>query len=213
MNGPYYEGGRYWGRITEHRLGKAKTGTPQLILRFQIMGMIDPGDPDGNLLAVDQQYERTVYRTLTDKNQTHVPEYVLEDLSVLGFAGGSTAVLDQDHPEAMPLRGKEMAFYCEHKEKWGGSPGEMQETWSIGRATGGGKAATPLEDKEQRQLDALFGKAIKMNPGAVTQAKAAQTEQQAVSEPTIQDVEVAPAAEPPPMVDTNADEGEDHIPF
>ncbi len=117
MSGPFYEGGRYWGRITEHKLGKAKTGMPQLILKFQVIGMVDPGNPDGNLLAVEQQYERTLFRTLLDGKRTHVPDYVLENLAALGFAGGTTSVLDQDHPQAMALRGKELAFYCEHEER------------------------------------------------------------------------------------------------
>ena len=143
---------------------------------------------------------------------------MLEQLSLLGFVGGSTLLLDQDHPQAMPLRGKELAFWCEHKPKqvqqgdqWVDTS-EIREVWSIGHASGGGTAATPLEDKEQRQLDALFGKALNMNPGAVAQAKQVQAEQ-AAPEPTMENVDVAPAATQPPVVDMTVPEGEDDIPF
>lgn len=220
MSGPYYQPGAYWGRITSHRVEPASTGTPQLILRFEVVGIVNPSDTEGTLLPVTANYERTVWQCLTNKEQNAIPDFVVEQLSVLGFDGTNSHALDDRDPERLPLIGKELAFYCKHEPKqekvgkdWVNTTA-MKESWQISNVSSGSKKeeVDPLDAKGFRKLDALFGKALNMNPGAVAQAKQVQAEQ-AAPEPTMENVDVAPAATQPPVVDMTVPEGEDDIPF
>ena len=157
MARPFYEPGRYWGKITRQKLGQASTGTPQLVLSFTVLGKVDPADPDGNLLPVMQQYERTIFRSITEKTI----EWVGQDLETLGFTGGSYRQFDEDDPECCDLRGNELAFSCNHEAHY--KTGEPCEKWSIA-SDGSGLEVKPLDDQAIRKLDAMFGKQLKKKP-------------------------------------------------
>jgi hypothetical protein len=153
-----YEGGAaYWGRVTKQAMGKTSNGNPQLVVSFAIMGKINPADPEGELLPCPDG-ERTMYRPITEKTA----EYVWEDIEAL------CAAKSIDVPDAMrrldPERadfscdfaGAELAWFCKHEPY----NGKLHEKWQISRKTGA-SAGDPLDDKEMRQLDALFGKRLK----------------------------------------------------
>lgn len=166
MMGTFYQPSRYWGKIVDHQMTKAKTGTPQFVITFLVVGRVNPEDPDGDLLGVEQQYERSVYRSITDKTVS----YVLEDLQRLGVEIASWSELDMGDANAVALKGRELAFSCQHEPDQSGK--QLREKWSI---AGDGFQHVPLERDDVRKLDALFGKAL-------TKAKAGRT---------------APALEPP----------------
>ena len=167
-NGPFYEPGRYWGRVTRQKLGKTRNGNPQLVLTFLVVGKVNPAEPDGDLLGVPEQYERSLYRVITDNTL----DYVIQDLDTLGFVGDSYSQFDEEDLNCCSLFDKEYAFYCSHKprevkDEATGTyvpTGELREEWSLARETTGVNVE-PLDKKEARQLDAMFGKALKQLGG------------------------------------------------
>ena len=150
----FYDQGRYWGKITRQRLGESSNGNPQLILSFTVLGKINPADPQGELLAVTQQYERTVFRTITDKTI----DWVLKDLETIGFTGGSYGQFDENASDCCDVRGKELEFSCNHKAHY--KTGEPVEEWSIA-SDSPGMEVEPLDNQAVRKLDAMFGKQLK----------------------------------------------------
>jgi len=179
--GPYYEPGRYWGTITSQQLGESSNGNPQFILRFEVLGKINLADPEGELVAVTQNLERTIYRAITDNSI----DWILQDLEQLGFTGASFAELDPGNEVFQDFSGQEIPIRCEHDTY----QGTVREKWSIGVAP---SAAKPLEPKAIRQLDSMFGKALRALPKA----------KQAVRETG------TPKSAPPPVDDVDA-----NIPF
>ena len=177
MPAPHFQIGRYWGKLTNQQFGKAKSGNPQIVFSFLLVGMVDPKDPEGDLLACTQ-YERSIFRAITEKTV----EYVLEDLAALGFTGNSYQQISLDHPHCCDLRDTEIALFCQHEED--NRPehaGEIRERWSIARANSGPKVDT-LDDKDARKLDAMFGKQLKSQSKAIIDAKKVE-EAEAPAEP------------------------------
>ena len=121
-----YDPGQYWGKVTSHKMGKAKTGTPQFILQFELIGIMDPKNPDGELHYCPVA-ERTVFRAITEKTI----EWVLKDLELLGFTGDSFRLLDMDEGSFNCI-GQELAFYCEHKA---GQDGKLKTILQIAGIT------------------------------------------------------------------------------
>ena len=146
--GPFYQQGVYVVEVVGQALGKAMTGTPQFILRFKVLGTPVP-DSD-SFDSVSQQYERTLYMALTEKTAP----YVKENLEKLGFNGGSITILDPGHAQHQSFVGNQIDMYCKHEADQNGN---VREKWQISRGAGGIKA-DPLDQREMRQLDALFGK-------------------------------------------------------
>jgi len=157
--GPYYAPGRYWGKIVDHSLEKTKTGKPQIIVRFAVIGAVDPANPEGNLISTGNPQERTVYRVITEATKP----YVEADLERLGFDGDRLSQLCLTNPDHVDLRGRELAFFCQHEADQNGT---MRERWSL--AFDKKREIRPLEAKELRQLDAMFGKALKKTPVPTT---------------------------------------------
>lgn len=153
----YEHGSVYWGRVTKQQMGKAESsGNPQFVLSFIIMGKVNPLDPKGDLLSCPSQ-ERTIYRVITDKTI----DYALEDLQALCDARGITPYptsfrqVDPNRPEFnCDFVGTEIGFYCKHDTY----QGKTKEKWQVSRGSGGASAGDPMDDKEMRQLDALFAK-------------------------------------------------------
>ncbi len=150
---PFYQSGRYACKITGQALGKAGTGNPQFVLRFQVFGLVDPQDPS-RFIPAPQQYERTHYRTITEKT---VP-YLLEDLKILGFDGDSFRDLDPGTEGFCDFRGKDVDMWCAHEQA---QDGGEREKWSVARQGGGEMKVDPLDSKKVRELDNLFGKQLK----------------------------------------------------
>lgn len=147
----YYTTGDYWGTITRQAMGKTKTDKPQLVLSFTVLGAVDPENPEGYIVA-DNQYERTMFRVITDKTV----KYACEDVEQLGLEISSWSQLDPSSPSHVSAVGSSHKFRCSH-ESW---EGNVNEKWSLARG-GDGVAVTPLDDKSMRLLDAMFGKSLK----------------------------------------------------
>jgi hypothetical protein len=152
MSGPFYEIGRYACKVTNQALGEAKTGTPQFILQFTVMGKVDPSDPSRYIPGA-AQYERTHYRAITDKTI----QYFLEDLKILGFKGASFKELDPSNSNFHDFRGQDVDMWCGHEN---GQDGKPREKWGVARV-GSTLEVKPIEPKKLRDLDNLFGKQLK----------------------------------------------------
>ncbi len=164
----YCEMGRYWGRVTHQKLGKSSNGNPQIMVSFVILGKVNAADPEGDLLPVTQQYERTVFRVITDKTI----EWVMQDLDKLGWTGEDWATFDEGHPQCCSIVGAELAFSCKHEAHY--LTGEPREVWSVAQDNPG-LAVVPLETSELRKLNALFGKALKGRQKSEPKAQPART--------------------------------------
>lgn len=157
MSTTYDAGAAYWGRVTRQAIGKTSNGNPQLVVSFAIVGKVNPADPEGELLPCPDG-ERTMYRPITEKTA----EYVWEDIEALCAAKGievpsSMRVMDPERPDfSCDFTGAELAWFCKHDVY----ENRLKEKWQISRRTGV-SAGDPLDDKEMRQLDALFGKRLK----------------------------------------------------
>lgn len=180
-NSPYYEAGRYEGQITSQGFVKAKSGNTQFVLRFVVKGKIDPANPD-NMFSVPNQYERTVYRALTEKTI----EYFFEDMNSLGIEGlESFTELDPSTDGFIDLKGRTADFNCQHEDSEGGK----REKWFIARrGAGATKAVESIATSEVKSLDRLFGKHLKKSPAATTPRLAVQ--QPAVSSAVITDEDI-----------------------
>lgn len=163
-----YSPGRYWGKVINHGLGKASTGTPQLMITFQIIGKVNLADPEGDLLPCED-HERSVFRSLTEKTK----DWVLQDLEKLDFTGESLAQLDLERMDCCDLRGKEAALTCEHRTY----QKVARENWSI--AGDSGPLMQPLEEREVRQLDDLFGRSLRAAKAAKPTMKTAEAPSEA----------------------------------
>ena len=161
MSAPFYDVGRYACKVVDQGLGKTGTGKPQFALQFQVLGLVDPADPKTYIPAA-AQYNRTYYRTITEKT---VP-YFIEDLNALGFHGDSFRDLDPKTEGYHDFRGMDIDMWCKHETTQDGSG--QRESWGVARQ-GGSLEVKPLEAKEVRDLDNLFGKHLKgMRSGPVS---------------------------------------------
>ena len=147
-NGPFYDEGLHVGEIVSHGLTKASTGNKQFVMRVKVLGI-----PEGDTyLPHRYQYERTIYWTITEKTMP----YVVEKLQNLQFEGTQFSQLDPSHPKHISMKGQQVDLWCKHEI---GQDNVPREKWDI--STGGtAKPLEPLNAKETRELDALFGKAL-----------------------------------------------------
>jgi len=158
---PDYDQGRYWGRCISQAIGesKAKEGESQgsrfVALGFQVRGKVNAADPEGHLLACPAG-ERTVFLYLTEKSI----ERTIDELRSLGFDKDSFKFLLPETPGYVNLNGVECALQCRHETY----QGKTKDKWSI--AGGGGPNIKALDTAGVRQLDALYGKALKAKPAA-----------------------------------------------
>jgi hypothetical protein len=180
MSGPYYSVGRYWGKITQQALGESKEKkTPFFAIRFIVTGKVDPADPQGDLIACEQ-YERTLNMYLTEGTI----EFVTRDLEKLGFQGDSFKYLDPSTPGFHDFTGVEGAFYCSHEEY----EGKAREKWSLAKEGGTKLEVEPLESKQVRALDNLFGKHLKGLKKAAPKSEVKQPEPVGAGAPPSDDI-------------------------
>jgi hypothetical protein len=178
MSSPFYEVGRYACKVIDQALGEAGTGNPQFVLRFQVMGLVDPADPSA-FIPARGQYERTHYRTITEKTIS----YFMDDLKALGFAGSSFRDLDPKSEGFHDFRGQDVDMWCAHEPD---QKGGTREKWGVARQAGA-LEVKPLEPKKLRDLDNLFGKqlkAIKAEPKPTPVAVSAGGGSEALDEDT-----------------------------
>lgn len=164
----YYSQGLYQMEVTEQRLGKTSNGNPQWVVRGKIQNRVHD---DGSTEPAQAQYDRTIYRVITDKT---VP-YLMEDLEALGCPGiESFGQLDQGHAQCFDLRGQWITVQCKHGEYQGNG----REEWSFFADRTSSLEVTPLNAQEVRNLNNMFGKALKgMKPATNGKPAAAQPAQ------------------------------------
>lgn len=190
----FYNEGRYRCEVTQQAMSKASTGTPQFVLKVRVLEMYaSPSDTE----SLRQQYERSIYRAITEKTVT----YLKKDLDVLGFSGGSLKQIDPTTPGYQRFVGTLVDCLCKHEAD--NKTGDMRERWSLAwpAAESSEIEARPLAPQEYRQLDALFGAAVKANGG---QRPAPQSAKREAAAPA------APAKQPAPANDWPSD---DDLPF
>lgn len=143
-----YQPGKYWGKLTSATLGAAKSGNPQYAMTFSIVGAIDAANPDGALLTC-ANYDRTVFRTITEKTK----DWFWRDVDSLCAAKGVTSPNAPSELASIDLTGAEVPLECTHEAY----EGNMKERWQISHG-GGSPEMKPLEGSEAAKLDALFGR-------------------------------------------------------
>lgn len=148
----HYAKGRYVGKILNQAIGKASTGNPQFVIQIKVLGTPDPTDPC-SYVPDAHQYERTIYRTLTEKTMP----YFIEDLKTLNVSIQSFKQLDPNTPGFVDLRGMDADFFCNHESGQDGTP---REKWGVAMQAGEFKVEA-LEPAKMRELDNLFGKQLK----------------------------------------------------
>src|SRR6185312_8836763 len=152
MAGPYYEQGRYWGKLKAQGMGESKEKkTPFFAASFDILGRVNLQDPQGELPRCPQG-ERTVYLYITDKTV----DRVIEQLAALGYSKPGFRFLDPETAGFVDLSGNEVALFCEHEEY----QGKMKEKWGIHQDRGR-PTLEPLDQKGLKALDNLYGKQLK----------------------------------------------------
>lgn len=145
-----YDNGRYASRITDQGFALAKTGNTQFVIAFDIIGRVDPKDPN-TLIAVPEG-NRKIYRAITENTIT----WILDDLKAMGVEElTSWSLLDPATPGYIDLTGKEIDVNCGTKK---GQDGKDYEDWSIAHGSGGGKPIERAEGKAIQNLDRMFGR-------------------------------------------------------
>ena len=171
MSKPFYEEGRYKGVVSSQALGKSSTGNAQFVLTFEILGGVDPTQPD-NLIRVPQG-QRSIFRSITEKTI----DWFVDDLKFLGYNRSSFQPLDPSHANHHSFKGMEIEVECRHKQY----QGETREQWNL-VTDGGGFKVEPVDNATLRKLDSLWGK--KLGGGAATDTKKAAAQQKANAEVT-----------------------------
>lgn len=146
----FYDIGRYEVEIIEQGFVKASTGNTQFVLKFKVLGKIDPAD-DSALIAVDEQ-TRSYYRVLTENT---IP-YFMEDLAAIQVEINSFADIDPNTDGFIDLAGRKIDMRCGRKNNL---QNESVEEWSLARAAS--KPMDKIASTEVKALDRLFGKHLK----------------------------------------------------
>lgn len=177
-NGPYFEKGKYLVEITDQGFNQAKTGTDQFVLRFKVLGKVDPHNP-GDYIPEEVDYERTYYRAIT----SNTLPYFKDDLAVLGYTGHSLRELEKYTPGFYDMRGRQVEMICTHEPD---QTGTLRERWSL-NVGGGAMAIEPANPAQLRKLDALFGAQFK---GSQPRAASPPPQQRQTAPATITDDDV-----------------------
>lgn len=145
-NGPQFERGLYRCTIISQALGESNTGTPQFVFRFRIEALVS-GDQE---FGADEG-ERTCYVYLSEKTM----EFAVRDIKSLGFDKNSLRYLDPKIAGFHDFVGQSVQMYCKHEMY----DGKTREKWNISNPTA--LEVKPVEASKLRDLDNLFGRALK----------------------------------------------------
>ena len=165
--GTYYEAGKYEVQATSQGYVTASTGNQQFVLKVMVLGKVDPNDPN-SLIPVPRQFERSIYRSLTEKNI----ENFRKDLETLGVDISSFSDLDPNNPNHISLAGKVFECWCNHENNL---KGDQVEKWSVVWKSGGveSKPVESLDSSKVKALDRMFGRHLK-KPGTPAAASASK---------------------------------------
>ena len=130
--------------------------TPYFALKFNVRARVE----NDREIPVEPG-ERTVYLYLSEA----ALDMSVDVLAFLGYDKDSLKFLNPDVDGFYNFAGKDVDLWCNLEEY----QGKEKEKWSVSTPR---KPVTPIEDKELRRLDSLFGKAIKARrgPGVPTAA-------------------------------------------
>lgn len=142
-----FTAGRYRCRMLAAHLGKSKTKeSAQITFEFAPMGKYGPGVE----LEPCSSDNRTIFKYPGPKTI----DYIVSNLSELGFDRETFAEIDSDHANAFPWDGIEFDATLKFEEY----EGNLKERWDFPMT---GLAGKPMESQEVRALDAQFGKYLK----------------------------------------------------
>jgi hypothetical protein len=164
MAGPFYEKGAHAVQILQIAGQTSSNGNPMIVAKVKVMGKFSfvDGQREPQLIAVPQQYDRTIRLVVTDKSQ----EMVLKKLRWAGWQGES-------FKELYKLLGTVCRAVCDHDVIGAGDKaGQMGETWDFELPP---RESKPVEDDPGvfKKLDALFGKSLKADKKPAAEASAA----------------------------------------
>ena len=147
----FYKAGLHVGECTGQFMGQSdnENKTPYFALKFCIVARVEH-EQEHNV----QSSERTVYLYLSQKALPMTTEV----LDFLGYDKDSLKFLNPDYQGFFDFTGKRCDLWCKIEEY----QGDTKEKWSVSTPR---KPVTPIDDKELRRLDSLFGKAIRAQRG------------------------------------------------
>lgn len=144
MAGTFYAEGNYAAQIVGQAIGRAKTGTPQIVLGIKILRLPD-GSPDPH------NYGRTIFWSLT----SGTADFVISKLRRIGYQESSFGPFDPKRIDHVSLIGRVIDVYCKHEQYQNGNP---RERWDLARAAVKMPEMQPLTNDDVARLDALFDK-------------------------------------------------------
>ncbi len=144
---PYYEPGTYLAEIIGQGFNEAKTGTMQFCLRI-VPKLLFASDGEEHLVL--QEYERTIFRPITDKTVS----WVLEELTALGWQGTKWGELDPQTEGHHSFVGQNTKVLCQHEEY----ESSIRERWQLFSET---REMPVVAPDKLRRLDDAFGRAVK----------------------------------------------------
>jgi hypothetical protein len=167
-----YAEGRYWVRVVSQETGESKEkGTPYFRLRVAILGPVSQDNPD----AYDScpHGERSVTFWFAPKTT----ERIIEDLQSIGFDKPSFKFLEPFNSGHHDFTNVEFVAYCKHSDYKGGS-----EEWNL---SGERPRSEPLAPEKFRELDSLFGSALKAKAKKPATKPAAATASVPLTDPNL----------------------------
>ncbi len=161
----FYKRGLYVGECTGQFTGQSESGnkTPFFALKFAIKARVE-NEQEHQV----ESSERTVYLYLSEKALPMATEVI----AFLGYDKDSLKFLDPAQQGFFNFAGQRCDLWCKVEDY----QGDSKEKWSVSMPR---KPVTPIDDKELRRLDSMFGKAIRAQRGpgvpAATPAAPAST--------------------------------------
>ena len=147
----FYKGGLYVGECTGQFTGQSDNAnkTPYFALKFLIKARVE-NEQEHTV----ESSERTVYLYLSEKALPMTTEV----LAFLGYDKDSLKFLNPEQQGFFNFAGQRCDLWCKVEDY----QGDTKEKWSVSTPR---KPVTPIDDKELRRLDSLFGKAIRSQRG------------------------------------------------
>ena len=193
-----YDTGKYLCEVIGQGFGELpnEKKTPYFFLEVKPLGLINPGDPKGDLIYCND-FPRTANMFLTEDA---IP-YTVDRLRSLGWSGTSFKEIEPTGSHSFV--GQQIELICSHRE----SGGKTYDKFDF-PPLGGGKSAES-DPNVARKMDVLYGKALQTTMPASTKTNQESVQQiaNAVDNPP------TPAAEPVAAAAGDGTEDKDDIPF